>query len=129
MIEEIEVVPPVNTRARVGSAGAALRRILFQAFSAGVLVLCLDCAGWAQNSQPANLEQVRAEIAKLKADYESRINGLEQKLIEMEAANRKNAAATQALRQQSEDTSRTAEALRERVNEVGTTLLPDQVDG
>ena len=129
MIEEIEVVPAVHTRALVGSAGAALRRILFQAFRTGMPVLCLACAGWAQNSQPANLEQVRAEIAKLKADYESRINGLAQKLIGMEAANRKNAAETQALRQQSEDTSRTAEALRERVNEVGTTPLPDQVDG
>ena len=134
MNEENEVVPAaVNTRTLVGSVGAALRRICgrisFQPFKAGMLILCLACAGWAQNSQPANLDQVRAEIAKLKAEYESRIAALEQKLVEMEAANRKIAADTEAVRQQSEDTSRTAEALRERVNTIGTTPLPDQVDG
>jgi len=46
-------------------------RISFRPLHAGILIVCLACACRAQTSQPSNLDQVRAEIAKLRADYES----------------------------------------------------------
>jgi len=93
-----------------------------------ILLLSAASLCWSQTQAPASVDAVRTELAALRAEYESRIAALEQKLAQVDAANRKMVVDAADLRKQSEDTARTAEALRERVNEVGTPPLNDQVD-
>jgi maltoporin len=92
-----------------------------------LLMACLGVVGRAQGPAPATLEQLRTELTRLRSDYESRIAALEQQLVQVEESNRKALADAQAARQQSQDATRTAESLRERVNEIGTTPLNDQL--
>ena len=93
-----------------------------------VLVLCLAPECRSQNQTPANVDQLRSEVAALRAEYESKIAALEQKLAAVQAASQKVVADTEAIRQTTEDTARTAEALHQRINEVGTPPLADQVN-
>jgi maltoporin len=82
----------------------------------------------AQGNDPKTIDDLRAELAALRKEYEARILALEQQMNRLEAASLQAVERSQLASAKAEETASKTEELRARVSQIGTTPLFDQVD-
>ncbi len=94
----------------------------------GFLFLLAAASALSQSQQPETLGQLRVELANVKKEYETRISVLEQRIQQLEAAEKKTEEQALLAQKQASEAKQKTEELQKQINALGMTPLYDQLE-